>query len=178
MTFLALEGTGATIQFLGSDFTSDLINLVLSERAREHIETTHLGAIAAKTFRPGELVDLGTVRATFDHQPGEVLLVGAPAQQIVIKYPDTAERSFDPLVLYGAVVAQGGQRLWIDNSIVTAVTIRLMVPDVVTVVSIDPPVVPVVLAEAELWGFDDFQIGESGTATRVLDRPIFSPTVT
>lgn len=137
MTFLALEGTGATIQFMGSDFTSDLINLVLSERAREHIETTHLGTKVAKTFRPGELVDLGTVRATFDHKPGEVLLVGAPAQQIVIKYPSTASRSFDPLVLYGAVVAQGGQRLWIDNRIVTAVTIRLMVPDVVAA-SVDP----------------------------------------
>lgn len=178
MTTIALEGTGATIQFMGSCFTADLISLVISDRARESIETTHLGTIAAKTYRPAELVDLGTIRAVFDHNPDEVNLVGRPVEQVVIRYPDTPERSFDPLVVTGAVIRQGGQRMWIDERMVTAVTIQIMPLTDLPVVVIEPVPPVVILPEAELWGFDDYSIAEGALVYRPANRSFPTFTVT
>lgn len=167
MTYVALEGTGATIQFLGSLFTSDLISLTISDKAREAIETTHLGTRAAKTYRPAALQDLGTIRAVFDHNPHEAALVGRQPEQIVIRYPDAQGRSFDPLVLWGAVVRQGAQRMYMDERMVTSVTIQLMVPD--AVVFTGPPEVPA-KADPTKW-IGAWDLNTSGMANILTGKP-------
>ena len=140
-TTLALEGSGATIQFLGCGFSSDLLGLVLSDKAREAIETTHLGTAVAKTYRPGETQDLGTIEAVFDHAPDAVNLVGRPPEQIVIRYPDTELMQYDPIVLWGFAVQQGGEKMWPDNRMVTGVTIKLSI-NIDEVIQIIPPTPP------------------------------------
>lgn len=121
MTTVALEGTGTTIAFTGSGFVADLISLTLSERAREVLETTHLKTSKAKTYKPGERVDLGTMEAVFDHNPAEVMLVGLQPGPIVIGLPDGA----GSITLSGFVSQQGSQEMKMDQRLVTKVLIVL-----------------------------------------------------
>lgn len=130
---LALEGLGAKIRFNASGFESDLIALTLSPKARATIDTTHLGTEAAKTKRPGQTQDLGTIEAVFDHDPAAVSLVGRPAEQVIITYPEDLGYEFDPIVLWAFATEQGGERMFPDGRMVTAVTLSLSVPDAVAV---------------------------------------------
>lgn len=174
-TTLALEGSGATIQFLGCGFSSDLLGLVLSDKAREAIETSHLGTVGAKTYKPGETQDLGTIEAVFDHAPDAVNLVGLPPGQIVIRYPDTDTMQYDPIVVWGFAVQQGGEKMWPDNRMVTAVTIRLSINDeyVAVVIPPTPPPDPSPVGIAELWDFTEFSIQNDAYLSRIPDTRFF-----
>jgi hypothetical protein len=136
---LALEGLGAKIRFNASGFESDLIALTLSPKARATIDTTHLGTEVAKTKRPGQTQDLGTIEAVFDHDPAAVSLVGRPAEQVIITYPENLGHEFDPIVLWAFATEQGGERMFPDGRMVTAITLSLSVPQSVVVVEDAPP---------------------------------------
>ena len=152
---LALEGLGAKIRFNASGFESDLIALTLSPKARATIDTTHLGTDAAKTKRPGQTQDLGTIEAVFDHDPAAVSLVGRPAEQVIITYPEDLGHEFDPIVLWAFATEQGGERMFPDGRMVTNVVLRLSVPDAVAAESApEPPA----LADPTKWiGAWDFE---------------------
>jgi hypothetical protein len=124
MTTLGLEGVGVTVQFGSSGFVADVISIALSERAREAIETTHLGTQKAKTYKPGQRPDLGTIGLIFDAQPGEVNLLQSGVETLTITYPDDPD---DPtrLVVQGFAIAQGGHEMRVDQRMVTKITFRL-----------------------------------------------------
>lgn len=170
---LALEGLGAKIRFNASGFESDLIALTLSPKARATIDTTHLGTEAAKTKRPGQTQDLGTIEAVFDHDPAAVSLVGRPAEQVVITYPEDLGHEFDPIVLWAFATEQGGERMFPDGRMVTAVVLSLSVPDAVAAeVFPEPEPEPPYLGNAEAWGFTAYAIGQApGNLVRLGLRP-------
>jgi hypothetical protein len=126
MPTIALEGTGASIAFANSSFTSDLISLTLPEKAREVIETTHLGTTGAKTYKPAKLKNIGTMSAEFDHNPEAVDLTSKDPEQITISYPlQAGQTTPTKLVFNGFVTQQGGEEFKVDARMTTKVTIQV-----------------------------------------------------
>lgn len=125
MDTIALEGVGVRVQFQTSGLEADILAITVSDRARAIIDSTHLGTVDAKTFKVGDLIDLGTVDLMIDHDPRDVNLAGLPPEQISIRYPD--DLGLEPLVLYGFVESMGGERLFPDDRLVTSATVRLTV---------------------------------------------------
>jgi hypothetical protein len=173
---LALEGLGVKIRFSASGFEADLIALTLPEVGREAIDTTHLGTESAKTKKPGETRDLGTVQAVFDYDPAAVSLVGRPPEQVVVTYPDDLGREFDPIILWASATEQGGERMFPDGRMVTSVTLSLSVAD-------PPPLPPSLGVQVVAWpyysyaGVDVHRItpGANGTGTIVAPVPSSQP---
>ena len=129
MPTIALEGTGATIGFGSSTVTSDLISLTLPERAREVIETTHLGTVGSKTFKPAKLINPGTVSAEFDHNPAADRLIDNSQEEITITYPlGAGEATAAKLVFTGFVTQEGGEEFRVDQRMTTKVTIQITGP--------------------------------------------------
>ncbi len=126
MATIALEGTGATISFGSSSFTSDLISLTLPEFTREAIDTTHLGTTAAKTAKPAKLRAVGDISCEFDHDPAAIDLTGRDPEQITISYPLlTGQVTPARLVFNGFVTSQGGEEMKVDSRMSTKVTIKV-----------------------------------------------------
>lgn len=126
MPTIALEGTGASIQFASSSFTADLIMLTLPERSREIIETTHLGTLVSKTFKPAKLQNPGTISAEFDHVPEAQNLVLNAIEQITINYPlQAGQTTPTKLVFQGFVSQMGGEEMKVDSRMTTKVTIQV-----------------------------------------------------
>lgn len=126
MPTIALEGTGASIAFASSTFTADLISLTLPERAREVIETTHLGTLVSKTFKPAKLQNPGTISCEFDHVPEAQNLVLNSIEQITINYPlQAGQTSPTRLVFQGFVTQMGGEEMKVDSRMTTKVTIQV-----------------------------------------------------
>lgn len=126
MSTIALEGTGASIAFGTSAFTSDLITLTLPEIMREVIETTHLGTLVAKTFKAGKLINVGTISAEFDHDPAAVNLVKQVTEQITISYPLlTNQVTPTRLVFQAFCTKQGGEEFKVDSRMTTKVELQV-----------------------------------------------------
>lgn len=126
MTTIALEGTGASIGFATSVFTSDLISLTLPEKAREVIETTHLGTAGAKTYKPAKLKNVGTISCEFDHNPAADDLTDNDPETITITYPlVTGQTTPAKLTFNGFVISQGGEEFKTDQRMTTKVTIQV-----------------------------------------------------
>jgi hypothetical protein len=126
MPTYALEGTGATIAFATSNFNSDLISLTLPEKAREAIETTHLGTVGAKTFKPAKLKNVGTISAEFDHNPAATDLTGQDIETITISYPLLSGQTTPTrLVISGFATNQGGEEMKVDSRMTSKVTIQV-----------------------------------------------------
>jgi hypothetical protein len=124
MPTIALEGTGATISFNTSLFSSDLISITLPESTREVIDTTHLGTTTAKTKKPAKLINVGEISCEFDHDPAAVDLAKRDPEQITIRYPLlTGQSTPTTLVFNGFVSTQGGEEMKVDQRMITKVTI-------------------------------------------------------
>lgn len=166
MTTLSLEGSGVTVSFSASGFSGDVIDITLTEKARETIETTHLGTEKYKTFKLGEYVDLGTLSIRVDHNPALINLIGYPAETIVISYPlQQGEVVPRQLTLSGIVYSQGGEKMKMDERMVTALGIRLTdrISDLVIPPDAPPAWSPSVLGPY-VWldGTDSATITQSG----------------
>ena len=127
MTTVALEGTGARIVFADSHISADLISLTINERAREIIETTHLGTPKAKTFSPTKNQDRGKVVAIFDHVTESAILTGRPPQMVRIEYP-ASDGDYSSVSFPAAALRQGKEEMRVDQRMVTE--IELVVVDV------------------------------------------------
>jgi hypothetical protein len=126
MPTVALEGTGARIAFAMSSFTSDLISLQLPERAREAIETTHLGSLVTKTFKPGVLIDPGQVTAEFDHNPAAAKLIKGAAEVITITYPkQDGQTTAATLAFTAFCVSEGGEEFTVGSRMTTKITFQV-----------------------------------------------------
>ncbi len=126
MTTYALEGTGASIGFGTSTFVSDLLSLTLPEKAREVIETTHLGTSGAKTYKPAKLKNVGNIECEFDHNPAADDLTDNVVETITINYPLLSGQSVAAkLVFSGFVIKQGGEEFKTDQRMTTKVSIQV-----------------------------------------------------
>jgi hypothetical protein len=126
MPTIALEGTGSSISFATSVFTSDLVSLTLPEKAREVIETSHLGTIGAKTYKPAKLKNVGSISCEFDHNPAADDLTDNDPEVITINYPLlTGQTTPAKLTFTGFVTSQGGEEMKIDQRMTTKVTIQV-----------------------------------------------------
>lgn len=126
MATYALEGTGTTIGFGTSNFTSDLISLTLPEVQRAEIETTHLGTTVAKTFKPATLQEVGSFECEFDHNPAAVDLTQAAAETITVTYPLLSGQTTPAKITFsGFVTKQGGEEAKVDARMTTKVSIRV-----------------------------------------------------
>ncbi|NRA40488.1 MAG: hypothetical protein HRU15_20255 [Planctomycetes bacterium] len=116
MTIVALEGTGASVSFATSTVVADLISLNLPEIAREPLETTNLGTVGGKTFKPGKIRDYGEVSMVFDYNPGDGELIIADAEVVTITYPLlSGETTAATRVFTGFVTAEGGEEFAVDT---------------------------------------------------------------
>lgn len=127
MPTLALEGVGATIAFgTNTSFVNDLVSLTLPEKTREALETTHLGTVSAKTFKPAKLKNVGTIQAEFDCDPEAVELIESDPETITITFPALAgEATGVSLAFTGFVTSQGGEEMRADTLMRTKVTIQV-----------------------------------------------------
>jgi hypothetical protein len=126
MPTVALEGTGARIAFSASSFTSDLITLQLPERAREAIETTHLGSLVTKTFKPGVLIDPGQVTAEFDHNPAAAKLIKGSVETITIHYPkEDGQTTAATLAFTAFCVSEGGEEFTVGSRMTSKLTFQV-----------------------------------------------------
>ena len=126
MPTVALEGTGARIAFSVSHFASDLISLQLPERAREAIETTHLGSLITKTFKPGVLIDPGQVSAEFDHNPAAAKMTKGTTETITITYPkEDGQTTPATLVFTAFCVSEGGEEFTVGSRMTTKLTFQV-----------------------------------------------------
>jgi hypothetical protein len=137
---ISLEGTGTSISFSASGFSADIISVDLNDRARQTIDTTHLGTRGAKTYKPGEVVDLGEMTVVVDHNPNELQLVGYPPEPITINYPlQDGEVVPTKIPLTGYIVSQGEQQMQMDKRMVTRLVIQLRNSEEKTPITQDEP---------------------------------------
>jgi hypothetical protein len=127
MTTIALEGVGATIAFgTTTGFTNDLVSLTLPEKSREALETTHLGTVGAKTYKPAKLKNVGTISCEFDTDPEAPALIDGDVEQIVITFPALEGFSVGTkLTFSGFVTSEGGEEFKPDTLMRTKVTIQV-----------------------------------------------------
>lgn len=125
MPTIALEGTGASIAFSVSSFTSDLISLTLPEESVEVIDTTHLGTPTAKTSKPAKLKKIGSISCEFDHNPSAPRLLRVE-QTFTISWPLlTGQATPYKRVYTGYVSSEGGEEMKVDNKMTKKVTIEV-----------------------------------------------------
>jgi len=126
MTAFNIEGLGGMIAFGTSGFAANLVSLTFPEVTVAEMETTHLGTVGAKTFKPSKIVDNGTFECEFDHDPSEVILPGQPAEQITVTYPlEEGESVAAKKVFTGFVTKQGGEEFKPETLMRTKVSIRI-----------------------------------------------------
>lgn len=123
MATVALEGTGTRIYFSDSHVGADLISLSIDERAREIIETTHLGTKKAKTYKPVATDARGRVTVVLDHAPEGVILTGRPPQLVTIEYPSDPGQEAVRISFAAAAVAQGKEEMRMDQRMVTEIAL-------------------------------------------------------
>ena len=121
MSTVIVEGLGASIGFASPSFTSNLITLSMPERAREAIDTTHLGSVATKTSQPGKLFDPGQVSAEFEFDPAAAELIKGAPTTVTVTLPDDA----GTIAFTGYVVSEGGEEFSVDTRVTTQVTIQV-----------------------------------------------------
>ena len=87
-------GTGTTITFGTSGFTSELLSISWSGIARESVHTSHMGTAAPgadkfgnRTFLPGDLADPGEITAEFHFDPSQDPIINEAAETITITFP-------------------------------------------------------------------------------------------
>jgi len=88
------NGTGTTITFGTSSFTSNLLNASHSGINRESLPTSHMGTADAgsgtfgnMTFIPGQLSDPGELTVEFHFDPDKEPLIDQPAETITVTFP-------------------------------------------------------------------------------------------
>lgn len=94
---------GATISF-SSTFFAEITNISWDGMSRQPIETTHSGTTTFKTFRPSDLVDVGsiTVQGHFDHDKNAEVPMTGNAETVTIHFPlDTGETTASTWVCSG-----------------------------------------------------------------------------
>lgn len=84
---MADVGTGATIVFTTSAFTSEITAINGTDISRPSLKTSHLGTTAWDTFIPGDLADAGGVDLEFLFDPDEIPPVTAAPEVITITLP-------------------------------------------------------------------------------------------
>ena len=105
-------GTGATIAFGTSTYSASVEEISWDGAyERSVIETTHLGTTTARTFKPGDLYDPGTLTVTYQFDPDSVS-ASAPftgaVETVTITFPNSA--------------AAGGNTTWAASMFVTGVS--------------------------------------------------------
>ena len=87
-------GTGTTITFGTSNFSSELTGLGWSGIARESVDTSHMGTSAAgateigqRTFIPGDLVDPGEISIELHFDPDQQPPIDQATETITISFP-------------------------------------------------------------------------------------------
>jgi len=87
-------GTGATIVFGTSGFTSEVMSIDWSGITRAAVETTHLGTspagagkIASKTHIPGDLADAGEISLELHFDPDQNPPVEAVTETVTLTLP-------------------------------------------------------------------------------------------
>lgn len=126
MPTIALEGQGASIAFGTSSFSNDLISLTLPDKAREVLETTHLGTTGAKTYKPAKLKNVGDIACEFDHNPAQADLLLGDVETITISYPLISGQSTPTKLQFsGFVTNVGGEEFKTDAKLMSKVTIKV-----------------------------------------------------
>ena len=126
MPTIALEGTGARIVFGTTGLTADLISLTLPDRAKDPLDTGHLGRAGTTPHRPSRLVDPGQVVAVFDLEPNAPALLRRPPEPVTIHYPLRPDQSTpDRLVFTAFATAEGGTEVQVGERLPRQVTLTL-----------------------------------------------------
>lgn len=121
-----IEAVGATIAFASTGFSYNLIDLVAPSRAREALETTHLGTTVAKTFKPGKLHTVGVYEATFDHKPGALDMLTKGKERVTITYPLEEGQTTPATIAFDAFVTQmGGEEYKVDTLMRSKVSLQV-----------------------------------------------------
>jgi hypothetical protein len=121
---VALEGTGAKISFGQYGPISDLLSITISDASRAAIETTHLGSVGHKSWRPSNKKARPTIEVLIDTAPESVLLLGLPAFIATISYP----RSDQTLTLAVFAMSQGAEKTAVNSRIVTRIVFEICDP--------------------------------------------------
>lgn len=79
-------GQGATITFVTSGFTANVMSISAFSTTRAEVETTHLGTVGNKTYVPSDLVDLGETTFEIQVDP-DTSLPYAAAEVVRVTFP-------------------------------------------------------------------------------------------
>lgn len=80
-------GTGTTITWGSSTFTSPLLSIDWDPGERVVVDTTSLSTTTARIKMPGDLVDYTGVTVVFQYDPDEQAPITAAEETITITYP-------------------------------------------------------------------------------------------
>lgn len=123
---IVLEGLGVVIRFDGAELDAPLLGIDLSGADRAAIESTHLGTVTAKTYKPAVGSDLGEIDILMDCNPESVRLTQYPPQTIEIIYPlQPGETTTQTLRFRGFVTRQGSQTMRVDQRTTTRLLVKL-----------------------------------------------------
>ena len=98
------KGTGTTIVFATTGFTSELLNLDLGGTSRESIETTHMGTpvssapgFGSRTYIPGCLSDPGEITLELHLDPDKTPPIDAEPETVTITFPLVSGDTTSPI---------------------------------------------------------------------------------
>lgn len=86
-------GTGATVAFLTSSFSANIMSIDGPGIERPAIDTTHLGTTTARTHMPGDLYDVGPFDLEIQFDPNLNPPISSAAETIRITWPLAAGQS-------------------------------------------------------------------------------------
>ena len=119
------EGPGARLVARTSRVELNIIEIGLSERSRDAIETTHLGS-SAKTFKAASLIDYGEITVSYQNNPDLPVMVGKVAETWDILWPlETGETTPAQWTFSGFVTKQADGSFKVGDLVTGEITIRI-----------------------------------------------------
>jgi len=84
---MADTGTGTTIAFGTSSYSTEILSISGNDITREDIDVTHMGSTNYREFIPGDLVDGGTIEMEILLDPDDQPPIAGAAETITITFP-------------------------------------------------------------------------------------------
>jgi hypothetical protein len=121
-------GTGSTLVFSTTSYTTEITNMSFAGQERKSIETTHLGSIGGNTYMRGDLVEPGTLEVTCHFQPDNPppIYTTVSQENVVVTYPAFGTQATGAKQTVAAfIMSLDGPAIAVDEKMEQTMTLKL-----------------------------------------------------
>lgn len=118
-------GTGATMTFGTSSYAVEITGINLSGVSRAVIDTTHLGTTGARTKRPGDLYEPGTIQCEIHWDPDEQPPITGAEETVTLTFPIEAGNSSGASLAATGFISEFSAAVPLEDKMTGSYTVQL-----------------------------------------------------